>query len=289
MHSLRPDLEFFVNNHRDIAAVLEIREQATKELPGQLATLLLEEIKEDSAKKENGWTGIPNFYAVITEGGDICWSDSESLWDRKKEYGMHFGLGPFSEDAILNAGGPQDGPFLYLYVDAVGNKAQKKTMVDAIRKVISANKGSLQIPGVSFGPLLDDEEYLAHQPMFDLLTLDTLHKDDRGHTIEQIVERARRFSETIAPVLPQLSSLAVASARHRGKRSSFYRPLLARWVTSVRRGWDRFFVQHKGLRMPPMKSVSRGWRMLSARAPAHTANDRFGSQNEPSGAAYLPR
>jgi hypothetical protein len=219
MHSLRPDLEFFVNNYRDIAAVLEIREQATKELPGQLATLLLEEIKEDSAKKENGWTGIPNFYAVINEDGDICWSDSDSLWDRKKEYGMYFGLGSFSEDAILNAGGPQDGPFLFLYVDAVGNKAQKKTMVDEVRKVISANKASLQIPGVSFGPLLDDEDYLAHQPMFDLLNLDTLHKDDRARTIKQIVERARRFSEAIAPVLPQLSSLGVARAPHRGKRS----------------------------------------------------------------------
>jgi hypothetical protein len=132
---------------------------------------------------------------------------------------MYFGLGSFSEDAIVNAGGPLDGPFLYLYVEAVGNKAQKKTMVDKVRKVISANKASLQIPGVSFGPLLDDEDYLAHQPMFDLLNLDTLHKDDRARTIKQIVERARRFSEAIAPVLPQLSSLGVARAPHRGKRS----------------------------------------------------------------------
>src|ERR1700730_3154580 len=198
MSSLRPDLEFFVNNHRDIDAVLEIRAQATKELPGQLATLLWQEIKEDYGKKENGRQGIPNFYSRIVDD-DIGWSD-DSLWDRKKEHGILFALGIFSEDAILNAGGPQDGPFLYLYVIAgVGNKAQKKAMVDKVRKVISANKGSLQmqIPGVSFGPLLDDEDYLAHQPMFDLLTLDKLHKDDRARTIEQIVERARRFSEAI--------------------------------------------------------------------------------------------
>ena len=210
MGSLRPDLEFFVSNHRDIAAVLEINERAREELPDQLAALVLEEIKED-AGKESGWKGISTFFGQIV---DICvvWSDVDRLWDQKKKYGMYFGLGPFSEDTILNAGGPQDGAFLFLTVDPWGNKAQKKAMVEAVRKVITANRGSLQIPGVSFGPLPDHEDFLAYQSMFDLLTLDKLHKDDRARTMEQVVQRARKFSETIASVLPQLSSLEVASA-----------------------------------------------------------------------------
>jgi hypothetical protein len=219
MYSLRPDLEFFVNNHRDIAAILDIRQRATEELPDQLARLLLEEI-EIAGKKGNGWNSMPNF-VVMSNDGHIGWSD-ESFLDRKKEHGIYFGIGPFSRDTIINAGGPQDGPFLYLGIAPPGNKSQKTKTIGAAGKIITANKGSLQSPGVRFGPLLeslDDQVYLAHQPMFDLLTLDKLCRDERVRTIEQIVERARKFSEAFAPVLPRLSSLGVGSVLSRGKRS----------------------------------------------------------------------
>ena len=132
MGSLRPDLEFFVGNHRDIAAVLEIDERARAELPDQLADLVLEEIKADFGKKENGWNGI--FYASIMEPG-VVWSDvdRDRLYDLTNGRGMYFGLGPFSEDTILNAGGPQDGPFLFFTVDPWGKKAQQTARVEAVR------------------------------------------------------------------------------------------------------------------------------------------------------------
>jgi hypothetical protein len=140
------------------------RAHATEHLRLEAAERALDAFRQ--AIKPGGTLSAPPIQARLAH----YWSDDYSLWDRKKEIGTYFGIGPFSANTILSAGAPQDGPFLFFKVATMsGNKG--KQMLATVRKQLATHRASLQIPDVSFGPLWDEEECLVNQPMFDLLTL----------------------------------------------------------------------------------------------------------------------
>jgi hypothetical protein len=195
----QPQLEFFIDNYKDIAAVVQIDEKAREALPEKVGNLLKDAVAEDMDKKS--WQGFSDEAKVKFDEETTWWSDP-CCYDWEADEGAYFGVWPLSVDALINA--QTDGPVLYLGF-SIENKARRKKLEPRITKIRQAVRHALpkaKFEGFRSGPppsYIGEEIIFAHCPIGTIVSLDALQ--NREEMTRLFVDQARAFTEALAPSL----------------------------------------------------------------------------------------
>src|ERR1700728_4699022 len=128
---MRRDLDFFVKNYSDIAAVLEINQRAREKLPTIVTEKIFIGIQDNLTRWKLPWN---EQWISKKEGeSEICWSPSR-FWDEKRQVGAYFGIENLTGGALIDAQSDSEGPNLYLYFWPEKRRGYSEQYYQAITK-----------------------------------------------------------------------------------------------------------------------------------------------------------
>jgi hypothetical protein len=163
-------VSFFINNYRDIEALLEICKHAKSHIP----SLLDDEIRRCINE-------------IDFNNSEVFYEDGEIFWCNTKHYIYEIGRGPYFGyesrwDSLFSGNDPADASFLYLYVDVGGlkQKAKQKEYINKWGAALRKGANSLKKKKISLiNPVDYDDPYLAKYSLHREINMTTIADKDR--------------------------------------------------------------------------------------------------------------
>lgn len=181
---LPPHVEFFIQNHRDIAAIIDLNKQVRKDVPDLISQELRKQIERDRVNWRDS-----DISDVMCDR-DFYWFNQS--YNKNKGVGIYFGLYKLWSlcDPDVDE---KDQPILYLYYGGTVRGLSIAAAKETIRT-------AAQTPdGIRFHRYDEDDRYLAYQPLGDVANINAL--GNVSQMIRDITLRARLFTEALAPLL----------------------------------------------------------------------------------------
>lgn len=191
---------FFLENHKEIDTLLELKERARREIPARMRA----GIRGAIAASISEWRGFGVDAVVETQqdrdGMGVWWADAK-FFNHEKDSGFYHGMFGLDAEELFPDESGLGKVHLALFATSRISKNHRTVVRDAIEK--STKK--LMHNGIRPGrPKLEgwDDTCLAHRDISNLVEIDDLK--DWSNWIGKVVLAARSFSEATTGMLPQL-------------------------------------------------------------------------------------
>lgn len=187
-----PHIKFFIDNYRDIDAVIELKNRAKVELVEELCRKISSAIKLAASS----WQGVA--VSIVKPDPDniqVWWAD-QTIYDEENDVGPYFGVHPLSLDALIAQDVSHVTPNLYWSLGTGATKGPLSLPRSRIQQVVERlrSKSWLHIGSYDKG-----EPVTAYEPVGDIMNIEALIEP--GSMLPPLVARARRFTEEIVAAL----------------------------------------------------------------------------------------
>jgi hypothetical protein len=191
-----PLIEFYLKNHEDINAVIELEKRARRDLPGKVGQLLRAALH--NSMLADSWKGIENPSVRFWPDEDsVEWYDAR-FYNDKNEAGALFGIYPISK--VNDTGNNELFIFLQFFM---GKKRAKgpATSFQHFLGTIERVRHNVKIPEMHFGNPWEEgvePNVLAYWPIDEILNLRELASSP-AKVGREIADIAKKFTEAFAP------------------------------------------------------------------------------------------
>ena len=179
--------QFFVEHNSDLILMKKLIDDASKELPAEVASILNECIR-DAIRNGDFQSGI--------EAHELCQQEcswwGKDFYSSGKNSGIFFGIDGIANALVSHNTGTD--PFAFIYAN--GTKIPIAKVKDGLTKA----KPKLIELGVHLGSgQTEDPGYLCIMPVGDILNITSLRNPENA--INELVQKLIAFTNLIAPIL----------------------------------------------------------------------------------------